>query len=314
MTSLILAEHDNNTLADSTARTITAALQLGNSVEVLVAGDGCAKAADAAAQISGVAAVLKVDDPLYAHPVAEAVAALILSIASRYDAVLAPATSTGKAILPRVAAVLDVPQISEITRILDADTFERPIYAGSVVQTVKAPAGTKVITVRPSAFAAAAAGANAPVVVTPAGPDPGLTRFVGETVSQSTRPELTTAKTVISAGRGVGSKDNFDVLLRIADKLKAAVGASRAAVDIGLTANDCQIGQTGKVVASDLYIAVGISGAIQHISGMKDSRIIVAINKDEDAPIFKIADYGLVADLSPVLQEIDLELARRGYA
>jgi len=313
MTSLVLAEHDNNALSDATARTITAALQLGGPVEVLVAGGTCAEAADAAARIAGVAVVLKADDPLYAHTLAETFAALILSIAGRYDVVLAPATSNCKAILLCVAAALDVPQISEITKILDPDTFERPIYAGSVLETIKAPAGKKVITVRPSAFAAATMGANAPVTAIPAGPDPGLSKFVGETLSQSTRPELTTAKTVISGRRGLGSRDNFDLLVRIADRLKAAVGASRAAVDFGFATNDCQLGQTGKVVAPELYIAAGISGAIQHISGMKDFRIIVAINKDEEAPIFKIADYGLVADLFQVLQEIDTELARRGY-
>ncbi|GAA0582090.1 electron transfer flavoprotein subunit alpha/FixB family protein [Rhizomicrobium electricum] len=314
MTSLVVAEHDNRILADATARTITAARALGQPVEVLVAGHGCQAVADAAAGLDGVDTVLLCDDPLYAHPLAEPFAALILSLAERWDAVLAPATSHGKAVLPRVAALLDVPQISEITKVLAPDTFERPVYAGSVMATVKAPAGKLAITVRPTAFAAAgAAPAPAPILSLPAGPDPGLSAFAGETLSQAAGPELTSSKVVVAGGRGLGTADNFQLLAHIAGRLNAAVGASRAAVDAGFAANDCQIGQTGKVVAPELYIALGISGALQHLCGIKDAKTIVAINKDDEAPIFQVADLGLVADLFQVLPEIDAELARRGY-
>jgi electron transfer flavoprotein alpha subunit len=313
MASLVVAEHDNMTLSDATAKTVTAALQLGAPVHMLVAGHNCGAVAEAAARLQGVDAVLLADDPLYAHPLAEPLAALILELADRYDAVLAPATSNGKTILPRVAAMLDVQQISEITRIVAPGIFERPIYAGSVIQTVQAPPGKLVLTVRATAFAAAGAGGSAPVSVTAAGPDPGLSAFVSETLSQSIRPELTVAKIVVAGGRGLQSEENFKLLEKIADRLNAAVGASRAAVDAGFVANDCQVGQTGKVVAPELYIAVGISGAVQHLAGMSGSKRIVAINKDEEAPIFQVADFALVADLFQALPEIDAALATRGY-
>ena len=313
MTSLVFAEHDNRSLSEATACAVTAALALGGPVDVLVAGEACGTVADAAAGLQGVGRVLVADDPLYAHALPEPLAALILTLVARYDAVLAPATTIGKAILPRVAARLDVPQISDITRVVAPDTFERPTYAGSVIQTVKAAPGKLVVTVRPTAFSASPTGAAAPVIPIAAGPDPGLSSFAGETLSQSSRPELTTAKIVVSGGRGVATGDNFKRLEQIADRLKAGIGATRPAVDAGFVANACQIGQTGKVVAPALYIAVGISGAIQHLAGMKDSKVIVAINKDEEAPIFQIADFGLVADLFQVLPQIAEELARRGY-
>lgn len=313
MPSLVFAEHNNTTLSEATAKTVTAARQLGAPVHVLVAGHACAAVAAAAARLTGVDAVLLSDAPLYAHPLAEPLAALILTLADRYDAVLAPATSSGKAILPRVAALLDVPQISEITRIVTPTTFERPIYAGSILQTVQAPPGKLVLTVRTTAFLAAGAGGSVPIVAIAAGPDPGVSVFVSETLSQTVRPELTAAKIVISGGRGLQSGENFKLLERIADRLKAAVGATRAAVDAGFVANDCQVGQSGKVVAPELYVAVGISGAIQHLAGMSGSKCIVAINKDEEAPIFQVADFGLVADLFQALPEMDAALAKRGY-
>lgn len=310
MPTLVLAEHNNKHLSDATAKTVSAALHLGEPVHVLVAGHACGAVVDAAAVMQGVDTVIVADDPLYAHSVAEAVAALILSMADRYEAIMAPATANGKSVLPRVAAVLDVPQVSEITKILSPDTFERPIYAGSVLQTVTAPAGKKVITVRATAFKAAEPGGIALIVAIPAGPDPGLSHFVGENLSPTERPELTAARVVISGGRGMGSAENFKLLEKIADKLAAAIGASRAAVDAGYVSNDHQVGQTGKVVAPDLYIAVGISGALQHLAGIKDAKVIVAINKDEEAPIFQIADYGLVADLFLALPEMDAELTK----
>jgi electron transfer flavoprotein alpha subunit len=313
MPSLVIAEHDNTALKDATAKTVTAAAQLGDKVHVLVAGHGCTAVADAAARLSGVETVVHADDPLYAHPLAETMAALILSLAGRYDAILAPATTNGKNFLPRVAAKLDVPQISEIIKVVSPDSFERPIYAGSAIQTVQAPAGKKVITVRTTAFKAAEPGGAALIVGIPAGPDPALSSFTGEHLSKSERPELTGAKIVISGGRGMQSGENFQLLEKVADRLHAAVGASRAAVDAGFVPNEYQVGQTGKVVAPELYIAVGISGAIQHLAGMKDSKVIVAINKDEEAPIFQVADYGLVADLFKALPEMDQELASRGY-
>jgi electron transfer flavoprotein alpha subunit len=300
-------------LSDATAKTVTAALALGAPVHVLVAGQDCAEVGDAAARLAGVETVIVADDSLYGHPLAESLAALILSLADRYDAFLAPATANGKNILPRVAAILDVPQISEITKVVTPDTFERPIYAGSAIQTVKAAAGKLVITVRPTAFAAAGIGGLALIVTVPRGPDPASSFFVNQTLSSADHPELTSARIVISGGRGVQSAANFKLLERIAGRLKAAIGASRAAVDGGFLPNDCQVGQTGKVVAPALYIAAGISGAIQHIAGMKDATTIVAINKDAEAPIFQIADYGLVADLFQALPEIDAELAKRGY-
>jgi electron transfer flavoprotein alpha subunit len=313
MTALVIAEHDNKTLSDATAKTVTAAAQVSTPVHVLVAGQDCGAVAEAAAKIAGVEKVLVADNTLYARMLAEPMETLILSIAGSYDSILAPATTNGKNILPRVAAKLDVPQISEILKVVSPDTFERPIYAGNAIQTVQAPAGKKVITVRTTVFKAAADGGSAPVEKLAAAADPGLSKFDSEALSKSERPELTTAKIVISGGRGLGSAENFHLLDKIADKLHAAIGASRAAVDAGYVPNDYQVGQTGKVVAPDLYLAIGISGAIQHLAGMKDSKVIAAINKDEDAPIFQIADFGLVADLFQALPEMDQELAKRGY-
>jgi electron transfer flavoprotein alpha subunit len=312
MAALVLAEHDNKTLNDATAKTVTAAAAISTPVHILVAGENCGPVAEAAAKIAGVEKVLVADDALYAHPVAETMEALILSIAGKYDAILAPATTNGKNILPRVAAKLDVPQISEILKVVSASTFERPIYAGNAIQTVEAPAGTKVITVRTTAFKAAGEGGSAAIEKIAAAGDPGVAKFAGEALSKSERPELTSAKIVISGGRGLGSAENFKLIEKVADRLHAAVGASRAAVDAGYVPNDYQVGQTGKVVAPDLYLAVGISGAIQHLAGMKDSKIIAAINKDEEAPIFQVADFGLVADLFQALPEMDQELAKRG--
>ena len=313
MASLVIAEHDNASLKDATHKTVTAAAAVSSPVHVLVAGENCAGVAETAAKIAGVEKVLLADAPEYARQLAEPMETLILSLAGNYDAILAPATTMGKNILPRVAAKLDVGQISEILKVVSPDTFERPIYAGNAIETLQAPAGKKIITVRTTAFAAAAEGGNATIEkVTPAA-DPGTSKFAGEALSKSERPELTSAKIVISGGRGLGSKENFKLLDSIADKLHAAVGASRAAVDAGFVPNDYQVGQTGKAVAPDLYIAVGISGAIQHLAGMKDSRRIVAINKDEEAPIFQVADYGLVGDLFKILPELDEELAKRGY-
>jgi electron transfer flavoprotein alpha subunit len=282
-------------------------------VHVLVAGQGADAVAAAAAKLAGVEKVLLADDALYAKMVAETMETLILSLAGTYDAILAPATTNGKNYMPRVAAKLDVAQISEIIKVVSPDTFERPIYAGNAIATVQAGAGKKVITVRTTTFKAAAEGGSATVEKIAAAPDPGLSKFVGEELSKSERPELTSAKIVISGGRGMQSGDNFHMLDKIADKLHAAVGASRAAVDAGFAPNDYQVGQTGKVVAPDLYIAVGISGAIQHLAGMKDSKVIAAINKDEEAPIFQVADYGLVADLFKAVPEMDEELTKLGY-
>ena len=313
MATLVIAEHDNKSLNDATAKTVTAALAVGGPVHVLVAGDGCKAVADAAAKIAGVEKILLADNALYAKMIAEAMEGLILSVADKYDAILAPATTSGKNYLPRVAAKLDVPQISEILKIISPDTFERPIYAGNAIQTVQAAAGKKIITVRATAFAKAADGGSATIENLAAAADPGLSKFDSEALSKSERPELTSAKIVISGGRGLGSGENFKLIDKIADRLHAAVGASRAAVDAGYVPNDYQVGQTGKVVAPELYLAVGISGAIQHLAGMKDSKVIAAINKDEDAPIFQIADFGLVADLFQALPEMDQELAKRGY-
>jgi electron transfer flavoprotein alpha subunit len=313
MTSLVIAEHDNQTLSEATAKTVTAAAAVSAPVHVLVAGEGCAGVAEAAAKLAGVEKVLLADDARYGRMLAEPMEALILSRAGDYDAILAPATTAGKNYLPRVAARLDVPQVSEILKVVAPDTFERPIYAGNAIATVKAPDGKKVITVRPTAFPAAEASGDAPVEKIAAAPDPGLSKFAAEALSQSDRPELASAKIVISGGRGLGSAENFHLLDSIAGKLHAAIGASRAAVDAGYVPNDYQVGQTGKVVAPDLYIAVGISGAIQHLAGMKDSKVIAAINKDGEAPIFQIADVGLVADLFQALPELDAELDKRGY-
>jgi electron transfer flavoprotein alpha subunit len=291
---------------------VTAAAAISTPVHILVAGENCGAVADAAAKIAGVEKVLVADDALYAHMVAETMETLILSLADKYDAILAPATTNGKNILPRIAAKLDVPQISEILKVVSADTFERPIYAGNAIQTVQAVTGKKIITVRTTAFKAAGDGGSAAVEKIAAAGDPGTAKFAGEALSKSERPELTSAKIVISGGRGLGSAENFKLIEKVADRLHAAVGASRAAVDAGYVPNDYQVGQTGKVVAPDLYLAVGISGAIQHLAGMKDSKIIAAINKDEEAPIFQVADFGLVADLFQALPEMDQELAKRG--
>ena len=313
MASLVIAEHDNASLKDATHKTVTAAAQVSTPVHVLVAGENCAAVAEVAARIDGVEKVLLVDAPSYARQLAEPMEALLLSVADKYDAILAPATTTGKNILPRVAARLDVGQISEILKVISPDTFERPIYAGNAIETLRAPEGKKVITIRITAFAAAGEGGHATIEQIVAAPDAGHSKFAGEALSKSERPELTSAKVVISGGRGLGSAENFKLLDSIADKLHAAVGASRAAVDAGYVPNDYQVGQTGKAVAPDLYIAVGISGAIQHLAGMKDSRKIVAINKDEEAPIFQVADYGLVGDLFKIIPELDEELSKRGY-
>ena len=313
MASLVIAEHDNKVLKEATGKTVTAATQVGGPVHVLVAGQGCDAVAAAAAKLAGVEKVLVADDALYAKMVAETMETLILSLAGNYDAILAPATTNGKNYMPRVAAKLDVAQISEIIAVDGPDTFQRPIYAGNAIATVQAGAGKKVITVRTTTFKAAAEGGSAAIEKIGAASDPGLSKFVGEELSKSERPELTSAKIVISGGRGMQSGDNFHMLDRIADKLHAAVGASRAAVDAGFVPNDYQVGQTGKVVAPDLYIAVGISGAIQHLAGMKDSKVIAAINKDEEAPIFQVADFGLVADLFKAIPEMEEELTKLGY-
>ncbi|HUJ46662.1 MAG TPA: FAD-binding protein [Rhizomicrobium sp.] len=313
MASLVIAEHDNASLKDSTAKTVTAAAQVSAPVHVLVAGSNCGAVAEAAAKLSGVEKVLVADAALYAKMLAEPMEALILSVAGNYDAILAPATTNGKNYLPRVAAKLDVPQVSEIIKVVSPDTFERPIYAGNAIATVQAPAGKKVISVRTTAFKAGEANGSAAIEKIAPAADPGLSKFVGEELSKSERPELTSAKIIISGGRGMQSGENFKLLEALADKLHAAVGASRAAVDAGFVPNDYQVGQTGKVVAPDLYIAVGISGAIQHLAGMKDSKVIAAINKDEEAPIFQIADYGLVADLFKAIPEMEAELTKLGY-
>ncbi len=310
---MLIAEHDNATVKDATNKAVAAAKDLGGDIHVLVAGKGCRAAADAAAKIEGVAKVLCADADAYDHGLAEPMAALVVSLAGPYDAIVAPATTTGKNFMPRVAALLDVMQISEITKVIAPDTFERPIYAGNAIQTVKSKDAKKVITVRTAAFQAAGAGGSASVEDAAAAGDPALSSFVGEELSKSERPELTSAKIIISGGRAMQNAENFTKYIEpVADKLGAAMGASRAAVDAGYAPNDWQVGQTGKVVAPDLYIAVGISGAIQHLAGMKDSKVIVAINKDEEAPIFQVADYGLVADLYQALPELAEELGKIG--
>jgi len=309
MTTLLLAEHDNASLKDATKKALTAARALGGDVHVLIAGNDCKAAAEAAAKLDGVAKVLVADGAPYAHQLAEPLAALIVSLAGAYDAIVAPSTTTAKNVMPRVAAMLDVMQVSDITKVVAPDTFERPIYAGNAIQTVKSTDAKKVITVRTPTFQATGEGGSAPVESVAAAADPGLSTFVGEELSKSDRPELTSARIIISGGRAMQSRDNFTKYIEpVADKLGAAMGASRAAVDAGYAPNDWQVGQTGKVVAPELYIAVGISGAIQHLAGMKDSKVIVAINKDEEAPIFQVADYGLVADLYQALPELAAEL------
>jgi electron transfer flavoprotein alpha subunit len=311
--TLLLAEHDNKVLREQTAKAVTAAKALGGDVHVLVAGANCRGVAEAAAKIDGIAKVLLADNPSFEHMLAEPLAALIVSLAAAYDALVAPATTLGKNIMPRVAALLDVMQVSDITKVVAPDTFERPIYAGNAIQTVRSRDPKKVITVRTTAFKAAGAGGPAPIEDVSPPADPGLSSFVGEELSKTDRPELTAAKIIISGGRAMQSRENFTKYIEpVADKLGAAVGASRAAVDAGYAPNDWQVGQTGKVVAPELYIAVGISGAIQHLAGMKDSKVIVAINKDEEAPIFQVADYGLVADLYQALPELAAELGKLG--
>ncbi|ARQ61785.1 UNVERIFIED_ORG: electron transfer flavoprotein alpha subunit [Rhizobium etli] len=309
MTILLLADHDGNHLSDQTAKALTAASQIGGDIHVLVAGKAAKAAADQAAKLSGVAKVLLAESDAHANNLAEPLADLIVSLAGSYDTIVSAATSVGKTVLPRVAALLDVAQVSEIIEVVSPDTFKRPIYAGNAIQTVQASDAKKVITVRTASFASAPASGSATVEAIPAASDPGLSRFVADALSASDRPELTSAKIIISGGRALGSAEKFkEVILPVADKLGAAVGASRAAVDAGYAPNDWQVGQTGKVVAPDLYIAAGISGAIQHLAGMKDSKVIVAINKDEEAPIFQVADYGLVADLFDALPELEKAL------
>ena len=306
MKTLVIAEHDNASLKAATLNAVAAAGALGGEVDILVAGAGCGAAADAAAQVPGVSKVVCADNAAYEHQLAENLGLLVAELGADYDNLLAPSTANGKNIMPRVAALLDVGQISDILSVESADTFKRPIYAGNVIATVQSSDPKKVITVRTTAFdAVPAEGGSAIVEACSAAHDAGVSQFIREEVAVSDRPELTSASVVISGGRGMQNGDNFSLLEGIADKLNAAIGASRAAVDAGFVPNDYQVGQTGKIVAPDLYIAVGISGAIQHLAGMKDSKVIVAINKDEDAPIFQVADYGLVADLFEALPELE---------
>lgn len=304
MTALVIAEHDHQHIKPSTLNTVTAAVQTGQEVHVLVMGADSANAANQAAQIAGVSKVLHADAPQLANGLAENLTAQVLAVANSYSHIFAPATAYGKNILPRVAAKLDVAQISEISKVVSADTFERPIYAGNAVATVQSADAIKVVTVRTTAFDAAGSQPVVSIEVLSAVSDSGKSAFIGQEVTQSARPELTAAKVIVSGGRGMGSAENFKILEPLADKLGAAMGASRAAVDAGFVPNDWQVGQTGKIVAPQLYIAVGISGAIQHLAGMKDSKVIVAINKDAEAPIFSVADYGLVADLFQAVPEL----------
>ncbi|MBS7805142.1 FAD-binding protein [Rhizobiales bacterium TNE-4] len=311
MATLLLADHDNNTVKDSTAKALTAARALGAPVHILVAGTNCKAAAEAAAKLEGVEKVIVADAPAYEHALAEPLAALLHQLGAQYTAIVSAATSTGKNVLPRVAALFDVMQISDITKVVAPDTFERPIYAGNAIQTVQSSDAKKIITVRTASFQATGAGGNATIENASAASDPGLSSFKGSEIAKSDRPELTSAKIIISGGRAMQNAENFKTYIEpVADRLGAAMGASRAAVDAGYAPNDWQVGQTGKVVAPELYIAVGISGAIQHLAGMKDSKVIVAINKDEEAPIFQVADYGLVADLFTALPELEKELAK----
>ena len=309
MSILVVAEHDNKSLKPATLNTVSAAAQLGDDIHILVAGAGCDGVAGEAAKISGVAKVLKADAAGLEHGLAENLAPIVVDLAEGYSHILAPATTFGKNVMPRAAALLDVQQISDITAVIDADTFDRPVYAGNAVATVKSSDSKKVITVRGTAFdAAPAEGGSAAVEDVASKGDAGLSGFVSQELSESDRPDLTAAKIVVSGGRGVGSKEDFALIEKLADKLGAAVGASRAAVDAGYVPNDYQVGQTGKVVAPDLYIAIGISGAIQHLAGMKGSKTIVAINKDEEAPIFGVADYGLVGDLFDIVPTLTEKL------
>ena len=308
MTTLLIAEHDNNNISDSVRKAITAAKEIGETVDILVAGKDCNSVADEAAKISGVNKVLICDNEIYSKHLAEPYADLIVSLAGNYNTFIAPAATTSKNYMPRVAALLDVAQVSDIISVIDNQTFEHPIYAGNAIETVKLLSEKKVITVRATAFQASEDQETADIEVIDSAANPGLSEYISEELTESDRPELTSAKIIISGGRGMQSGDNFTLLETIADKLGAAVGASRAAVDAGFVPNDYQVGQTGKVVAPELYIAVGISGAIQHLAGMKDSKIIVAINKDEEAPIFQVADYGLVADLFKAIPELETAL------
>jgi len=309
MAILVIAEHDNASLKGATLNTITAASKIGGDVEVLVAGSGCAAVADAAAKVAGVSKVLLADNAAYEYQLAENMGDLVAELGKGYSHILASATTTGKDFLPRAAALLDVNMLSDVTAVESDDTFVRPIYAGNAIATVKSSDAIKVLTIRGTGFdAAAAEGGSASVESVDAAKDAGTSAFAGEELAKSDRPELTAASVVISGGRGMGNGDNFEILYKVADKIGAAVGASRAAVDAGFVPNDMQVGQTGKIVAPDLYVAVGISGAIQHLAGMKDSKVIVAINKDEEAPIFQVADYGLVADLFDAVPELESAL------
>jgi electron transfer flavoprotein alpha subunit len=309
MTILVIAEHDNAVLKPSTRHTLGAAKQIGGDIHVLVAGQGAKAVAEAAGKVEGVAKVLLADATQYKDQLAENLAALVAGLAKDYSHVLAPATTFGKNFMPRVAALLDVGQVSDISAVKGPDTFVRPIYAGNALATVQSKDPIKVITVRSTGFdAVPGTGGSAPTEAVPAAADTGLSSLVGREITKSERPELTAARVIVSGGRGMGSGENFKILEPIADKLNAAMGASRAAVDAGFVPNDWQVGQTGKIVAPDLYIAVGISGAIQHLAGMKDSRVIVAINKDEEAPIFQVADYGIVGDLFKIVPELEKEL------
>jgi electron transfer flavoprotein alpha subunit len=313
MPVLLLAEVSNGTLNEATAKALTPAKVLGEPVHVLVAGEKVEAVAEAAAKLDFVGKVLLADDAAYAHQLAEPMAALLVALAANYSALIAPATSTGKNVMPRAAALLDVMQISDIVRVVAPDIFERPIYAGNAIETVQSTDHKKVITVRTAAFPASGGGGSAPIERIAAAAAPEVSRFKDETIAKSERPELAAAKIIISGGRGMRNAENFRALIEpIAGRLGAAIGASRAAVDAGYAPNDLQVGQTGKIVAPDLYIAVGISGAIQHLAGMKDSKVIVAINKDEEAPIFQIADYGLVGDLFEILPKLNEELAKAG--
>ncbi|WP_296062548.1 FAD-binding protein [uncultured Amphritea sp.] len=309
MATLIIAEHDNQSLKGATLNAVTAATQIGGDIHILVAGAGCQAVADEASAVAGVAKVLLADNAAYEHQLAENVSLLVAELGRDYSHVIAPATTAGKNLMPRVAALLDVAQLSDVIRIDSEDTFARPIYAGNAIATVKSLDAIKVITIRGTGFdAVAAEGGSAAIETVTAVHDAGISSFIGEEMAKSDRPELTAASVIVSGGRGMGNGENFALLESLADKLGAAVGASRAAVDAGFVPNDMQVGQTGKIVAPDLYIAVGISGAIQHLAGMKDSKVIVAINKDEEAPIFSVADYGLVADLFEAVPELDAKL------
>jgi electron transfer flavoprotein alpha subunit len=310
MAVLVVAEHANISLKPATAKAVTAAAAIGTDIHVLVVGHHARGAAEAAARLRGVTKVRVVDAPVYQHLLAETVAPLVVHLASGYTHILAPSTTTGKNVMPRVAAMLDVAQVSDVIAIVADDTFVRPIYAGNALATVRSLDPVKVLTVRVAAFAAAAEGGTALIESVPRVPTPDISRFVRQDVSVSERPELSSARIVVSGGRGMGNGENFRILEALADRLGAAIGASRAAVDAGFVPNDYQVGQTGKIVAPDLYVAVGISGAIQHIAGMKDSKVVVAINKDQEAPIFQVADYGIVGDLFEVVPQLTLELER----